>query len=81
MTEREVLATSAHLSMNLQVVARFLATTAHNHECRPVIKSLVIQKAKNSLRTFKMATTCEIFYPVGNILTPSSFAAVVTNDH
>jgi hypothetical protein len=26
--------------MNFQVVARFLATTAHNHECRPVIKPL-----------------------------------------
>jgi hypothetical protein len=26
--------------MNLQVVARFSATTAHNHECRPAIKPL-----------------------------------------
>ena|SRR5215216_4057143 len=55
--------------MNLQVVARFLATTAHNHECRPAIKPPVIQKTKNFLRTLKIATACEFFYPVGNILT------------
>jgi len=57
----------ATLSMSFQVVARFLATTAHNHECGPVIKPIVIRKTKNSLRTLKIATECEIFYPVGNI--------------
>jgi transcriptional regulator len=39
--------------MNFQIVARFLATTAHNHGAAQRASLLSIQKTKNSLRTLK----------------------------
>jgi hypothetical protein len=68
----------ATLSMSFQVVARFLATTAHNHECRPVFKPLVIRKTKNSLRTLKDRYRMRNFLPRREYLTPLRPRAVVT---
>ena len=53
--------------MNLQVVARFSATSAHNHECDPVIKPLRYPKNEEVPENLQDRSGCEIFYPVSNI--------------
>jgi hypothetical protein len=58
--------------MNLQVVARFSATTAHNHECRPVIKPLRYPKNEELPENSQDRVGFEIFYPVSNIFINSS---------
>jgi hypothetical protein len=58
--------------MNLQVVARFSATTAPNHECRPVIKPLRYPKNEKLPENSQDRVGCEIFYPVSNIFINSS---------
>jgi hypothetical protein len=53
--------------MNLQVVARFSATIAPNHECRPVIKPQRYPKNEEIPENLQDRSGCEIFYPVSNI--------------
>jgi hypothetical protein len=53
--------------MNLQVVARFSATSADNHEYRPVIKPLRCPKNEELPENSQDRVGCEIFYPVSNI--------------
>ena len=72
-TERREFATARHpFVMNLQVVARFSATTAHNHECRPVIKPLRYPKNEELPENSQDRVGCEIFYPASNIFISSS---------
>jgi hypothetical protein len=53
--------------MKHQVVARFSATLAPNHECRPGIKALGYFKMKKYLRRRLKIRVGEIFYPVSNM--------------
>jgi hypothetical protein len=53
--------------MNLKVVARFSATSAHNHGYRPMFKPLRYPKTKNSLRTSQDHNGSKISYSVSNI--------------
>jgi hypothetical protein len=45
--------------MNLQVVARFSATSEHNHECRPVIKPLRYPKHEELPENSQDRAGCE----------------------
>jgi hypothetical protein len=66
--------------MNFQIVARFLATTAHNHECDPMIKSLSYPKNEELPENSQVTGKFETFYPVSNI-SSSRQRLVVTYEH